>query len=94
MVGTGQWVVLPYSVAKDILGLRLIPPGVKEEQDLRPRWLSDYSYSNLNTETLPIAALSSMQYGRALDLLIREVVIEDPGLVHIYAMKSDVINGF
>ena len=39
MVGKGRWVVLPYLVTKELRGLRLIPPGVKEEKDWRPRWL-------------------------------------------------------
>ena len=47
MIEKGQWVVLPYSVAKGLPGLRLSPPGVKVEQDRRPRWLGDYSYLKL-----------------------------------------------
>ena len=37
IVEKGRWVVLPYSVAKRLPGLRLIPPGVKVERDQRPR---------------------------------------------------------
>ena len=37
MIEKRQWVVLPYSVAKGLPGLRLIPPGVKVEWDRRPR---------------------------------------------------------
>ena len=48
MVEKGQSVVFTYSVAKEIPGLRLRPPGVKEERDLRPQWLGYYSFSNLN----------------------------------------------
>ena len=33
MVEKGQWVVLPYSGAKELPGLRIIPPGVKEDMD-------------------------------------------------------------
>ena len=33
MVEKGQWVVLPYFVAKGMPGLRLSPPGVKVERD-------------------------------------------------------------
>ena len=51
----GQWVVLPYSVAKGLPGLSLSPPGVKVERDRRPRWLGDYSYFKTNAETLPVA---------------------------------------
>ena len=67
MVEKGQWVVLPYSVAKRLPGLRLSPPGVKVERDRIPRWLGDYIYFKTNAETLPVACLSSMQYGRTLD---------------------------
>ena len=52
--------------------------GVKEENDRRPRWLKYYSYSNLNSEKLPIVPLSNIQYGWDLDRLIREVVISNP----------------
>ena len=34
MIEKGQWVVLPYSVAKGLPGLWLSPPGVKVEQGL------------------------------------------------------------
>ena len=44
MIEKGQWVILPYSVAKGLPGLRLSPPGVKVERDRRPRWLGDYSF--------------------------------------------------
>ena len=44
MVDKGKWVVITYSVAKGLPGLRLSPPGVKVEQDRRPRWLGNYSY--------------------------------------------------
>ena len=44
MIEKGQWVVLPYLVAKGLPGLRLSPPGVKVERDRRPRWLGDYSF--------------------------------------------------
>ena len=72
MVEKRKWVVLPYWVAKGLPGLSLVPPGVKVEQDRRPRWLGDYSYFKNNAETLPVACLSAIQYGRALDHLIRD----------------------
>ena len=48
MVSKGQWVVFPYSVAKDLLGLRLILPVVNEDRDRQPQWLGYYSFSNIN----------------------------------------------
>ena len=35
-----------------------------------------------------------MQYGRALDRLIREIVYADPALSYVYLLKEDVSNGF
>ena len=66
MAYKGQWVVLPYLVAKDIPGLRISPPGVKEEEDICPGWLGGYSFINNNTDTLSIYALSTMQYDQVL----------------------------
>ena len=86
--------VLPYSVAKGLPGLRLSPRGVKVERDQRPRWLGDYNYFKTNAETLPVACLSAMQYGRALDRLIREIVYADPALGYVYLLKADVSDGF
>ena len=48
MTRKGQWVVMPYLVAKELPGLRLISLGVKEEQYRQPWWIGNYSYSNLN----------------------------------------------
>ena len=80
--------LLPYSLSNYLLILRLSPPGAKEEHYWRPKWVNNYSYYNINADTLPIAALSAMQYGRVLDCLIRDVVIVDPVLVPIYVLKA------
>ena len=58
MLEKGQCMVIPYSVAKRLPGLRLSPLGVKTERDRKPRWLGDYSYFKTNAETLPVACLS------------------------------------
>ena len=41
MVAKGKWVVLQYSVAQRLPGLRLSLHGVKIERDCRPLWLGD-----------------------------------------------------
>ena len=94
MVEKGQWVVLPYLVAKGMPGLRLSPPGMKVERDRIPRWLGAYSYFKTNAKTFPVACFSAMQYGRALDRLIHKIVYADPALGYVYLLKADVSNGF
>ena len=93
MVGKGKWFIFPYLVTKEIPGLRLSPAGVKEERNRRSRYLGNYSYSNLKSKTLPIAAISAMQYCRALERLIREVVISNPALGPVHVLKADVRDG-
>ena len=94
MVEKGQWVVRPYSVAKRLPGLRLSPPGVKAEQDRRPLWLGDYNYFKTNAKILTVSCLSSMQYGRASDRLLCEIVFANPDLGPVYLLKADVSAGF
>ena len=45
-------------------------------------------------ETFPIACLSAIQYGRALDCLIQNIVYVDPELGYVYLLKADVSDGF
>lgn len=60
MIAKGQWVVLPASVAQTLPGLRLSPPGVVPQRDRRPRWIGDYSWWGVNSDTLPLAAREAM----------------------------------
>ena len=94
MIKKGQWVVLPFSVAKTLPGLRLSPAGVVEQRDRRPRWIGDYSFYGVNDESQPFAAVESMQFGHALERFLRELLLANPALGPIYLAKTDVSDGF
>ena len=94
MINKQQWVVLPYSEAKHLPGLRLSPPGVVPQRDRRPRWIVDYSWWKVNDETLPLAPKESMQFGHALDRILREILLADPKLGPVYLSKLDISDGF
>ena len=79
-----QWTVLPYSVAKRLPGLRLSLTGLKVERYRRPHCIVDYSYYKTNAKTLPVACLSAMHCGRALDRLLREICFAYPALGPVY----------
>ena len=81
-------------MVKELLVLRASLLGVKEEKNRRPQWLGNYIFSNINWETLPIAALSAMQYGWSLEWAIREVVIYNPALGPVNVLKENVSDGF
>ena len=94
MMSRGQWLVLPYSAVKDLPGLRLSPPGVVPQRNRRPRWICDYSWWGINADTLPLAAKESMQFGHALDRILREILLADPTHGPVYLIKIDISDGF
>jgi hypothetical protein len=67
MINKGQWVVLPYLAVKDLPGLRISPPGVIPQCNCCPRWIVDYSWWDVNANTLPFVAMEAMQFGHVLD---------------------------
>ncbi|KAL3806886.1 hypothetical protein ACHAXA_000796 [Cyclostephanos tholiformis] len=90
MIHKGQWIVLPYSSIRDLPGLRVSPPGVVPQRERRPHWICDYSWSHVNGDTLPLAAVEAMQFGHALDRILREVLLADPARGPIYLLKLDI----
>ena len=85
MIKKGQWAILPASVALGLEGLRVSPPGVVPQRDRRPRWICDYTFSDVNPETVNLVPREAMQFGHALDIILREILLASPpshGPVH------------
>jgi hypothetical protein len=94
MIEKGQWTILPYSAIRDFLHLRLSPPGVVPQRDRRPRWIVDYSFYRVNQDTLPLIAEDSMQFGQALQRILRHILLADPQHGPVYLIKIDIADGF
>jgi hypothetical protein len=94
MINKGQWIVLPYSKVKHLPGLRISPPGVIPQRDRQPRWIVDYSWWNVNDNMLPLAAMESMQFGHALERILREILLANPAFGPVYLIKLDISDGF
>ncbi|KAL3823171.1 hypothetical protein ACHAXA_010055 [Cyclostephanos tholiformis] len=94
MIHKGQWLVLPYSAVRDLPGLCVSPPGVVPQRERCPRWICDYSWSHVNGDTLPLAAVKAMQFGHALDYILHKVLLADPARDPIYLLKLDISDGF
>jgi hypothetical protein len=88
------WTVLPYSVARTIPHLRLAPFGVVPQHNRRPRIICDFSFYDQNTDTIPLAPLEAMQFGRALERFLRQILLADPRWGPIYMLKVDLSDGF
>jgi hypothetical protein len=90
----GFWMLLPYDLVKDFVDLRVSPIGVVPQRDRRPRIIVDYSFYNLNEETLKLSLPESMQFGRALDRLHQHIAFADPRYGEIKGLKVDIGDGF
>jgi hypothetical protein len=94
MISKDQWVVLPFELVENLPGLRLSPPGVVPQRDRRPRWICDYSYSDVNEDTVELVADEAMQFGHALDRLLRQILLADPSSGPVKIIKVDISDGF
>ena len=94
MMDKGQWVILPFSVVSTLKNLRISPPGVVPQRGRRPRWICDYTWSNVNQDTVPIAPMEAMQFGHALDRILRQILLANPELGPVQLIKIDISDGF
>ena len=90
----GYWLVLPFTAVQHLTKLRLSPLGVVPQRDRRPRLIVDYTFSNVNQETVRLAPPESMQFGRALQRLVTSLVHSDPKYGPPYLAKIDIADGF
>ena len=94
MVRKSIWTVLPYSKVKHIPSLRIAPIGVVPQNERRPRPIVDYSFYDLNAETLKLSPPEAMQFGRALEGIITQVIRADPRYGPVRFIKIDLADGF
>ncbi len=45
-------------------------------------------------DTLPLAAMESMQFGHALDRILRKILLADPALGPVHLIKLDISDVF
>ena len=90
----GYWVVLPLSEIQHWTKLRLSPLGVVPQRDRRPRLIVDYTFSNVNQETVRLAPPESKQFCRALQRVLTGIVHSDPKYGPPHLAKIDIADGF
>jgi hypothetical protein len=90
----GYWIVLPLSAVQNWPKLRLSPMKVVPQRKRRPRLIVDYTFSNVNQETLRLAPPEDMQFGRALQRVVTNIVHADPRYGPPYLAKIDITDSF
>ena len=94
MIQKGHWTLLPARLILDHPDLRLSPLGVVPQRDRRPRTISDYSYFQVNEDTIALAPQEAMQFGRALQRLLQRVHDANPRYGPVHLAKIDIADGF
>ena len=92
--GKGFWILLPYDVITDKPGLRLLPLGVVPQDDRRPHLISDYSFWDLNDETLKLSPEGAMQFGTAPLRIEEHLMRANPKFGPVHMLKNDMSDGF
>ena len=78
----------------ELEGLQLSPPGVVPQRDRHPRWICDYTWSGVNLDTLQLAALEDIQFGHALERILREIFLANPNHSPVQLNKTQLSDGF
>jgi len=89
----GLWVVLPYSIAKDLPDSAYSPLGTKEERDRRARLVVDHSWFLINELTKAYLYPEVMQFGGTLPRLLYRVRHSNPCHGIVYSIKLDLADG-
>ena len=98
----GFWFLLPFKLLKkkwkkkyeNLKGLRVAPLGVIPQRDHRPRLIVDYTFYDLNKDTLFMAPYEAMQFGRALERVLYLVRHANPRFGPLFLNKVDLSDGF
>jgi hypothetical protein len=94
MIRKKQWVLLPKKMILTEAELWLSPLGVLPQRDIRPRSIIDYSFYRINDDTVLVAPLETMQFGKLLWLILSAIVRSNPRLGPVYLSKIDIADGF
>lgn len=78
----GYWAVLPYTAVR-ISPLWMVP-----------RLIVDYTFSGVNDATVPLAPKESMQFGRALQRVMSNIVGAETRYGPVFLSKIDIADGF
>ncbi len=94
MIQKRFWVVLPVEVVLREEGLRLSPLGVVPQKERRPRIICDYTFYNVNHDTIPWAPPEAMQFGHALIRIMQRIVRANPKFGPVLLGKYDLADGY
>jgi hypothetical protein len=90
----GYWMLLPHEAVKDMVNVRWSPLGVVPQRERRPRVIVDYSFYGVNKDTLKLGPEEAIQFGKAVERLLKAGVRANPKFEPLLQYKLDISDGF
>ena len=94
MRSKGMFIVLPYHLVRPLAPLRISPLGCVPQRERRPRIINDYTFSNINQDTMKLAPPEAMQWGRTLNRVLWYIYTADSRQGPVLMSKTDLSDGF
>ena len=89
-----QWTVLTAHLVQSLFGLCLIPLVLVPQMGNRYCMISEYTYFEVNAETLQLAPLDDMQFSRTCHCLLGKIHRSNDHFGPVYISKTDLSDGF
>ena len=94
MVRKGYWSILPFDAVCHLPHLKLSPAGVVPQRERRPRPIMDYSFTAVNSNSLPISPTAAMQLGQAFTRFLHQIAYANPAFGPPRMLKLDLADGY
>jgi hypothetical protein len=94
MVKKCYWIVLPFSALRHFAHLKLAPAGVVPQCTHRPRPIIDYTFTDVNAKSAPLAPTQAMQFGQAIHRILRRIAYTNPKYGPALLSKVDLSDGY
>ena len=78
MIQHHYWIVLPYQVVRVFSHLKIAPTGVVPQRECHPHPIIDYSWNQVNQESVNIDPVEAMQFGCTLPQLLQYLIYTNP----------------
>jgi len=93
-VNKGFFILLSWSLVKDLPSLRVSPLAITPQCKQQPWLMVDHSFYGINAETIKLAPNKAMQFGRTLEQTLQKIGHADPHHGPIHSSKVDLADGF
>jgi hypothetical protein len=94
MIDKRYWVILPFHAVKHFPHLKLAPAGVVPQRTRRLCQIMDFTFTEVNQYSVPLAPQHAMQFGNAIQSLLQHIAYANPAFGPVLLSKFDLSDGY